>query len=241
MRLLAILFPPFCVACERVEGVVSLPLGLCRNCRGRLATAETGAGRIQMEYPSSLDFLLSRWTYRPPFDAVIQAFKFGRLEFLGRDLADGLHPLVVDRLQEIDLVVPVPLHWMRLRSRGFNQATAIARPLASGLELPLRNALRRRRATISQSSLDRESRRQNLLGAFVARGRSRETIRERRILLVDDVVTTGATLEAAARCLRDHGALSVGAATAGRTPATSAPGSTGSTNQVWKPSLTGMY
>ena len=121
-----------------------------------------------------------------------------------------------------DLVVPVPLHWRRRLARGFNQAERIARPLAACLGVAYGSALRRRRATRAQARLGRAERLANPAGAFAVRhspfpGR-RLRLDGARVLLVDDVATTGATLEAAARALRVAGAESVTAVAVARTP-----------------------
>jgi ComF family protein len=115
-----------------------------------------------------------------------------------------------------DLLVPVPLHARRLRRRGFNPAGELARAVARGLRVrrdPL--ALRRVRDTPSQTGLDRPARRRNVRGAFAARAR---WTAPPTVWLVDDVVTTGATLREAARALRRAGARRVVAICAARTP-----------------------
>ncbi len=186
-----------------------------------------------------LDAAVSRWLYQPPFDVVIHAFKFGRLEFLGSDLAAGLQLNLQESSQEIDVIVPIPLHWLRLRTRGFNQAEAIARPLALSLGRPLVKALRRRRSTKAQTLLTRGQRHQNLRLAFAQVRRQRHRIEGRRVLLVDDVVTTGATLESAARCLIELGAAAVIGATAGRTPGSRIETPTRERDgRLWRNSLT---
>ncbi len=107
-----------------------------------------------------------------------------------------------------DLVAPVPLSGLRRRTRGFNQAEALARALGRELRLPVRpRALERRRHTPPQArSADAEERRRNVAGAFVCRERG---VADRRVLLVDDVTTTGATLDACASALKEAGARSV--------------------------------
>jgi len=109
-----------------------------------------------------------------------------------------------------DVAVPVPLHRSRQRSRGFNQAADLARHLG----LPVRAALRRVRATPSQTDLPAARRHANVRDAFAMR--RGQDVRGLRIVLVDDVCTTGATLEACARVLRDGGATQVSALTAAR-------------------------
>jgi ComF family protein len=118
-----------------------------------------------------------------------------------------------------DLVVPVPLHWRRRLARGYNQAAAIARPLACRLGLPAAEALARCRPTPPQTALPRPARRHNPRGAFAVPARHRRRLAGRRVLLVDDVVTTGATLDAAARALLAAGAAEVHAVAVARTPA----------------------
>lgn len=114
-----------------------------------------------------------------------------------------------------DAVTPVPLHADRLRERGFNQSQELARPLAAASGAPLSPALlRRARATAHQIGLNRAERQANLLGAFTAHA----SVRGKTILLVDDTLTTGATLRLAARALLDQGALAVDVAVAARTP-----------------------
>ena len=219
LQILAFLFPPVCLACGEVEGIESLPLGLCSRCRRQLETTRHSRGPYgQRTSGSALDGWVSGWSYEPPFDAVIHGLKFGRLEFLGQDLADGLHRLIGDVERNIDVVVPIPLHWHRRLTRGYNQAEAIAKPLARQLGLPLVHALRRQRRTRPQARLNRVERETNLRLAFAPRNSQCARIAGQRLLLVDDVITTGATLEVAARCLRSQGARSVLGLTAGRTP-----------------------
>jgi ComF family protein len=131
-----------------------------------------------------------------------------------RSLADGLgsqlREAAADVLQRADIVVPVPLHSGRLRSRGFNQAA----DLAVHLNVRVVVALVRTRATPSQTDLPAARRHANVKGAFALR--RRHDVRGLRIVVVDDVSTTGATLEACARVLIGAGAASVSAVTAAR-------------------------
>jgi ComF family protein len=154
--------------------------------------------------------------------AIIQAFKYRGHQTLAVPLAARLadHPHL--RLEAVDLIVPVPLHPWRRLTRGFNQAERIARHLG----LPVAHVLVRRQWTTSQAGLDAEARSRNVRGAFTiaprATGTGRRSLRGRlakaRVLLVDDVVTTGATLSACARVLREAGCREVRAATIARTP-----------------------
>jgi ComF family protein len=113
-------------------------------------------------------------------------------------------------LDDADALVPVPLHWRRLWGRRFNQAAALARAAAAGTGLPvLTAALKRRRATAQQVGLSRSARAVNVQGAFAVTPEGRAAICDKRLILVDDVLTSGATVDACARALLRAGAGNV--------------------------------
>jgi ComF family protein len=237
-RLVHALLPAPCLGCGQPLAATGTALGLCGACRGLLSRLPAQAGcavcalplgafALPAGYrcgacrqaPPAFDRLLALWSYRSPLDAVVQALKFRRLDYLGRHLARALAAELGPRLEglaTIDRVVPVPLHWRRRLSRGYNQAERIARPLAALLGLPFDPLLSRSRATPPQSLLGRSQRLANLRRAFKV-SRPRE-IRGLHLLLIDDVATTGATLDAAAEALKKAGAAAVTALVAGRTP-----------------------
>lgn len=150
---------------------------------------------------------------------LIHAVKYHGAVHLGVDLGRGLarylslHPQLFD---DVDLVVPVPLHSARHRERGYNQAECIANGIVSGgIGRGLSPALRRTRHMPSQTRLDAEERQANITGAF-GRNRCANDVRGRIVLLCDDVLTTGATLNACAETLLNMGAARVVAATVAR-------------------------
>ncbi len=143
---------------------------------------------------------------------IVHAFKYEGRRTLAAPLARLMAEAGRELLATAAVAVPVPLHRRRERSRGFNQA----RDLALGLGCPIADALTRTRATPSQTDLPAARRHANVRDAFAVGPRSRAGIDGRVVVLVDDVSTTGATLEACARALKDAGAREVRALTAAR-------------------------
>ena len=169
LRLLALLLPPVCVACGRIEGTRSLELGLCEQCRRQLQPIPESAcvgccrpleadplpesyrcGACRRD-PPPFARLHAGWAYESPLLEVVHALKFRRLSFLGAHIGRSLIRRYAPLIEDVDLVVPVPLHWRRHASRGFNQAEEIARPIAKELARPLVPAIRRKRATRPQT------------------------------------------------------------------------------------------
>lgn len=183
-----LLAPSRCAACD-----APAPLGtaFCAPCARTLVASVRGLAAF--EYGGALARAIARMKYEDRPD-------------LARPLAAALARLAA-RLPDVDAVVPVPLHPKRRAERGFNQATLLAAPLARRLRVPCETrALARARDTPRQAELDGAARRRNVEGAFAADARR---VRGRRWLLVDDVRTTGATLEACASALVAAGAASV--------------------------------
>lgn len=183
------------------------------------------AGQIEHSYVCSLcrekrvffDHARSAAHYDGRLAGVIRAFKYDRATYLSRDLAMLLEACVAVHYSasDIDAVVFVPLYHRKERERTYNQAKLLAKDLAKLLHRPLASdCLVRRRDTLSQTSLNSIHRRRNVSSAFEARNNS--WIDGRRLLLVDDIMTTGATINECARVLKGVGAVSVSAITVAR-------------------------
>ena len=138
---------------------------------------------------------------------LIHRFKYGNETSLARSLGELAAAAILNSGLDADLIVPVPLHWSRALSRGYNQTRLLCGIISKETGIPMRSILRRTRATPKQASLGRERRKKNLVEAFAVRSQS--YCEGRKILLVDDVFTTGSTLIAAAETLNKSGAAQV--------------------------------
>jgi ComF family protein len=232
MRIGQALWPPRCLLCREpgADGrdlcaacAARLPWNraACPRCALPLAAGETLPG---MQAPTCGECLRRA----PPLDRVRAAFIYGfpvdrllpRLKFhgdlaAGRLLAAAMAAACAD-MPHPDALLPLPLARARLRRRGYDQALELAKPLARALDIPLLDgALVRRRDTAPQSTLDAAARRRNLRGAFAVPTSANMPT---HVALVDDVMTTGATLHAAARALRRAGVARIDAWVCARAP-----------------------
>lgn len=168
--------------------------------------------------PPPLGHVVAPFLYAAPLDRWLPRFKFHHDLAAGRLLSQLMFEACAAAPRP-EALVPVPLHCARLRWRGYDQALELSKPLARALALPLRtDLLRRIRATSAQSSLHAGERHRNLQGAFAIMQCAHRHSLPAHVALVDDVMTTGATLHAAARALRDAGVARVDAWACARTP-----------------------
>ena len=203
---------PICEAClGRVRPLESL--AWCRQCQKPLSLAarETSPDSlcgVCRAGETKADLLRSFGTYDDELRDLIALLKYERVRTLARPLAGWL-ALAMEQypeLKEAEVIVPVPLHRRRKRARGFNQAELLARELSRWMGLPMKRlGLQRVKDTASQTGLTVRQRAENVRGAFSVT----KKLDKRRILLIDDVSTTGATLNACAAVLKKAGAESV--------------------------------
>lgn len=203
-----------CPACQKK--VAPRPTSHCLFCGQKTIIGET----CPLCRPErALDGLLSFFPYADDLiQSIIKTWKYRGVKNLttgiGQMIKDGLLSARKQRyfLQSGDsLLVPVPLHKRRLRQRGFNQSELLAGEISKFLDIPVLGILGRRRATAPQAVLAGQDRQINTLAAFTLLPSAR--VADKTVILVDDVATTGATLAAAARVLKDGGASSVWAIT----------------------------
>ena len=209
------LLPPVCVLCGQTGDDGQ---DLCAACRAELPYNTSACTRCALPLPISADDLTcgacqqqtpdydrshSLLRYAPPADQLIQRLKFNARLPLARVLGELMAAHLAQRLRAWpERIIPVPLHRARLCERGFNQALEIARPIARALKIPLdyRSCVRLRHTSV-QSLLPAAARRKNIKGAF----RVTRPIQARHVAIVDDVMTTGHTVQDFAATLRKSG------------------------------------
>jgi ComF family protein len=209
--LLSVLLAPTCAACN---AVLDEPLDgcVCRNCWEAVEAVS------DLDFPSDapLAGLISAGSYDKTLREIIHALKYQGRRSIASHLAHRMRRNAGGLLVAADFVVPVPLHWRRQYSRGFNQAREIARHLG----VPVVDALRRSRFTAPQVTLSADERHANVQGAFVLSRRTllhpAPALEGCSAVVIDDVATTGATLWACAAVLRGAGAREVWGLTAAR-------------------------
>jgi ComF family protein len=208
---------PVCAACLS-EPQPLIAEYFCVSCRAPFLNAhpldETGRCALCRLGLAGFDAVYSYGSYEGTLRKLIHLFKYGKIRPLARPFGDLLSR-VVPREQCFDCVVPMPLHWRRRWERGFNQSELLAREISRRWNVPMKKAVKRVRATVSQAGLTNAKRRANVSGAFAIRRGLR--LDGARVLLVDDVLTTGASAAACARVLKRAGAVHVALLAVART------------------------
>ncbi len=203
-----LIFPKFCLGCQR-EGDY-----LCPDCR---ATIEIFSSHQPLKTKHLQDLYFATDYQNFLLKRLIQKFKY--FPFL-KELAPLASSLIIDHLQLIDnppeffkekkdyLLIPIPLTKKRLKWRGFNQAEEIAKHLGEFLNLPvLNNVLLKKKSSLPQVELSERERKENVKGSFFFQ--NEKLIRGKKVILVDDIYTTGATMEEAAKILKEAGAKEI--------------------------------
>jgi ComF family protein len=210
---LDLIFPPRCVACRRAGGV------LCASCLATFHAPEPpvcpicGHERVtspercplcgQGRGPHALDGIRAAVVYEGAARQAVLALKFRGQRRIAEPLGKMLAEVCQREQVPVDMIVPVPLHPVRKRQRGYNQAALLAKHCAAHLGVPMRNdLLTRSRDTAPQASLPAAERHANVANAFALSPNAKSALAGKHIVLIDDVTTTGSTLDAAANALR---------------------------------------
>lgn len=209
-----ILLPYFCVCCRQRSDqesdlcracMIALPYSLsaCQQCARPMPPSQTTV-RICgacLSKPPHFDHTYACFDYRSPIKKWISQLKFQQQLCYARILSDLMHQSAL-HWPTADVLIPVPLHAKRLRKRGFNQALELAKPISKQLAMPIDNSsCRRIRDTAAQSSLSANRRQHNVKNAFIT-----TSAIEGHVIIIDDVITTGHTVNELSRVIRQAGA-----------------------------------
>src|SRR3989338_1185798 len=204
------IFPHFCIGCDE-EGTI-----VCKKCQRALPVLGVF---VPLEGCSSLDdhIAIGHFEENSLLEKLIYAYKYNFMTEVLDVFARMIHEFLEGNkkyFEAVDLIVSVPLHKRRFAERGFNQAEEIARILSQELNITMQNILLRDKATRQQAKLHKQERIENVKEAFVLISDS--DIKNKNIIVVDDVFTTGSTLGECARVMKENGARTVKAFTVAR-------------------------
>lgn len=216
------LLPPRCLVCGSGR---QIEIGICQGCIARLRRVPepvcticgiplgtAGVCLSCRQDPPPFNRLRGAYCFEGPLVDMIHAFKYGRTTVLKRSLARLMTEALDLAEAPCDLVTGVPMHWTKVMQRGYNQSALLAREVARMIGRPLRlDVLRKEKTTLAQAGLDRKGREMNLRRAFAAHG-----VQDAAVLVIDDVITTGATAHEVSRTLKAAGAAAVFFAGLGR-------------------------
>ena len=193
-----------CPACRRLLVRINPPL--CPRCGRPQASGILCPGCVN--WPASIDGIRSPFRFDGVIRQAVYQLKYRNIRALAKPLAHFLHEYLMANPLPADVIVPVPLHPKRLRERGYNQSGLLAKELGKLAGMPLIDGLllRQRQTSPQARTANVAERQKNVAGAFVC---SAGGLAEKSVLLIDDVATSGATLDAAAAALKDAGATEV--------------------------------
>jgi competence protein ComFC len=223
------LFPPICIKCKSHARGTGLDAWLCTSCMSLLEqnhAARTGhacplcsqnllAKTCDCDAARNMPYekMYSLFDFDDTLKTIVHEFKYGGFKRLAFDMGKTYVSLIPPQFFDgMDLITSVPLHFLRRIKRGYNQADYFALGVISGAGLALkfhRDIVKRKRTTKTQTTLTREDRLKNVAGAFAIPKKKQTFIKDKSVILVDDVVTTGATTAQCAAVLREAGAKSV--------------------------------
>jgi ComF family protein len=233
--LLDFLLPPVCLACDRLIAAGDASRLVCRRCRSLLRpppspicqrcgapSLRTGRAATEMcglceSWPAHITHARTAFLLQPPADRIVHQLKYRGWHCLGAVVGETLARVEMPAaMRESNAVIAVPTTRSRIRERGYNQAGLIAESFARQTQRSLVHWLERAGSASSQTTLQPAKRAANVAGAFRLRPGSEDRVKNARILLIDDVLTTGATVSECAGTLADAGAASISVLTFAR-------------------------
>lgn len=225
MAVIDVLLPPRCIGTGEIvshQGMVAPDLWselefisapICIVCGTPFALSDELDDSAQcaqcIETPPNFDSARAAMTYNEASRKLLLRFKYGNQQHAAITFAKWIKNAAPDLLQDCDYIIPVPLHWRRHWQRGFNQSAILANALSKTVGRPLCHALTRKRFVMSQRGLTRNQRLKNVRMAFKVKDFAIPLIKNKKIALIDDVITSGATVNECAKLLKSKGAKSV--------------------------------
>lgn len=222
--LLDFILPRSCIACKEeiaqgfachncLNNIWVIKSPRCPKCGRSISATKTCKFCRHEKY---LNYGRAWALYVQPVDRIVHFFKYRRFTDIARFLGLGMANILSSDyyLKEVDMIVPVPLFWWKKLRRGYNQAQILSEIISAECGIKILNALRRIKNTRTQTKLDHKKRKENVLNAFVVK----EEVKDKNVLLIDDVMTTGATIKECARVLKEAGAQNVYSLVAAITP-----------------------
>jgi len=202
---LDLIYPNTCVGCSRIHE--DNRTNICRFCKDGMQPTKFGNWIQNVTNNNYLDDMRSAWFYNDILHNLIHSLKYNDRANYGFDFGVLLgEEILDDEIGDIDMIIPVPLYWLKKTERGYNQAFWLAKGLASIYAVTVDTSIiKRTRYTVSQTMLGSTERMVNLDGAFTIN----KSLNNQHILLVDDVLTTGSTISNCAKVLRENGAARV--------------------------------
>jgi competence protein ComFC len=210
--------PRFCPACD--NPLSSTEYFICNNCISNIKLADTELIKSEFERKFAGDKVITNFhslfvfEKDKEFQSIVHSIKykenFRLAVFLGKYIGKKLNDII--KSWAPDLLIPIPLHHLKKAERGYNQSFYLAKGISSACKIPVKkNIIRRKKFTPSQTQLNLKQRKENMEGAFSMR--SNNFVREKNIILIDDVITTGSTISECGKILKEAGAKNVYAIT----------------------------
>jgi ComF family protein len=227
--LLNLLFPITCASCgkdlphddyyrlcQKCHEQIQFIDGLyCQKCGVPLNDGGKHCYNCRNKNTFAFEYARSAVCYDDIAKKLIHKFKFQNKDFLDRIFSKFMTKVLDENtaMKDIDYIVPVPMHWLKKPLRGYNQTELLAKKLSQHINKPVLNCLSRIKMTKAQFNLNREQRIKNLENCFKVKNNACEKIKKKNILLVDDIYTTGTTIEQCAKTLKGSGAKKIFAVT----------------------------
>ena len=206
-KILDIIYPPVCGVCGRID-----KNSLCKKCEIQLRKqAVFGTDDYKEDYNKYFDEHLYAFMYSGVVRSIILNYKFNDDSYLYKTFTNFLlkNKNIVENIKSYDIIVPVPLSKKREKERGYNQSLLIAKEISSSINIDIdKTCLKKTKNIVAQSTLNKEKRLKNTIGVYTIK--YSKNIQNKKVLIVDDIYTTGSTVNECSKILKQAGAKNIG-------------------------------